>query len=307
MPPVTPPLSGFLMQRIGALETAFRGLQTQQQMTLSNQQGAPVLNFGVSPGSNPAQYGLQFVDPNSGEQIMFVGEDGSGNAAMSFFNSSGGLVLQIDASGLHVYDGSGGLLVSLTTSGLTAGGVSLTSAGLAAGGGVEVNSNGLEVYNGSTLEVLAGLLSASPVIYGLGVLPHGGSQLQQVGGAISGAVTSASNVTNTAWAYFTSGAVSAAEIGPSGEALISLNGRISTGTATEQGTLGVGVDSAAPSGYPVATLSSNAGAVSGTVSIQFVWSGLSAGVHSFSPWYETANNGSSTCSFSEVVLTVQPL
>ena len=84
-----------------------RALQTQQQMTLSNLQGQAVLNFGLVPGSNPAAFGMQFVNPASGGQLMFVGEDGAGNAYMAFYDGNGNMRSKYDASAYHVYDGSG--------------------------------------------------------------------------------------------------------------------------------------------------------------------------------------------------------
>ena len=82
-----------------------RGLLAQQQATISNTQGQPVLNLGLVPGSNPAAVGLQFVNPSTGGQLMFVGEDG--NAYMGFYDGNGVMRIKIDAVGFHVYNASG--------------------------------------------------------------------------------------------------------------------------------------------------------------------------------------------------------
>lgn len=96
-----------LAYQIAQMHNMMRGMATQQQTTLTNSNGQPVLNFGLSPGSNPAQFGLQFVNPATGGQLMFVGEDGSGNAYTAFYDGSGTMRIKIDDVGFHVYDSSG--------------------------------------------------------------------------------------------------------------------------------------------------------------------------------------------------------
>ena len=89
MPGVNHFNASWFEHKIAELMADVRALQTQQQMTLSNLHGQAVLNFGLVPGSNPAAYGLQFVNPATGGQLMFVGEDGSGNAYMAFYDAAG--------------------------------------------------------------------------------------------------------------------------------------------------------------------------------------------------------------------------
>lgn len=70
------------MASLTQLDQRIRALETQQQTTISNATGQAVLNIGLIPGSNPAQYGLQFVDPSDGSELMFIGEDSMGDISL---------------------------------------------------------------------------------------------------------------------------------------------------------------------------------------------------------------------------------
>lgn len=63
---------------LGGLHNRVRAIETQQQTTLSNSLGQPLINFGLVPGSVPARYGMQFLDPATGAEIMFMGEASAG-------------------------------------------------------------------------------------------------------------------------------------------------------------------------------------------------------------------------------------
>lgn len=86
MPGVNPPNSEQLQQFLANLHNRLRALETQQQLTISGSNGQPVVNLGLVPGSNPAEYGLQLVDPTTENVVAFLGEDSSGDAV---FNVTG--------------------------------------------------------------------------------------------------------------------------------------------------------------------------------------------------------------------------
>jgi hypothetical protein len=183
---------------------------------------------------------------------------------------------------------------------------------------MKLSGTGLSFYNPSGVEeVSLGELSSG--LWGLGVLPYGGSQLQQVGGALS-ALTADEQQSTASWSNLTGDPSVTVDIGPSGEALVMIGCRISTGGAANQnmeGVVGVQVDGAAtPYGYNSSTpltgpyiYASTAAAggvsVSGTITIQVT--GLSAGTHTFSLLYATANISGGSVGFSGRFVTVQPL
>lgn len=112
------------------------------------------------------------------------------------------MIRQDTPSGTYSYDGttadttSANVTMSITPSA----GFQVFNAGTLVS---QTDSEGLHVYNASgTEEVAAGLLNASPAIYGLAVLPYGESLLQQVGGVIGytgggGTATSSTQVSLT--------------------------------------------------------------------------------------------------------------
>ena len=316
MPPVPVPNDGYFLGTIADLQFRMASLETQQQSVISNMKGQPVLAFGLSPGSDPPQWGLQLLGQAFGTEVGFLGEDAAGNTALKFRNSAGDVVVQIDVTGVHIYNTSGTEIVTLDASGLTAGGVTvnasgltagpvtLTSAGLAAGGGVEVNANGLAVYNGSTLEVQVGEVSSSPSIYGLAVRPYGGSTLQLVAGSLSVAAPAASSVTAATWTNFGSPSSLTVEVGPSGVADVSVQSYLATGIPGEQAFVGVSVDGGTPYEFLELSTTSTGGGVSGTIGSSYLWSALTAGTHTFQLAYRTANDGASNCSFAGTILTV---
>lgn len=270
-----------LPQQIADLARKVHSLAAQQQSVISNGLGQPVIVNGRIPGSNPSEYGTQVVNPATGKALAFFGEDGSGNAGLFYYNGSGQKLSQYDETGLHFYDTSGHEVT-------------------------RIDSTGLHVYNSSgTEEVAAGLLNSSPVQYGLAVLPYGGSLLQAVVGFLTVQPPELDNVTSTPWTAFGSPNTVTAEIGPSGQASVTVNVGIATNTANEQGLVGVSTDGGTAVTY--ASLSSAAGAVSSVVAGQIVVTGLSPGTHTFQLQYQTANDGTSKCSFYGPALIVQPL
>lgn len=184
---------------------------------------------------------------------------------------------------------------------------------------VQLDSNGLHVYNASgTEEVALGLLNSSPAQYGLAVLPAvpGATTLQRVGGAVT-AVTTAdqtTTVTSPTWTNLSGDPSLTVQIGPSGSALIYIAADIATGGVTAQamlGRLGLQVDggSTPPTGFPTVSASTGGpGGIDVSLNAQSVITGLSVGSHAFSLLYSTENTASGgNVGFSNRIIQVQPL
>ena len=262
MPGVQSSAASYFGKTIQSMQQLVRSGAQSQQYTVTDSSGAAVINFGVTPGSNPAIYGMQFLNPATGLPIMFLGVDASG------------------APGLHVYDTSG----------------------------VE--------------QVRLGELATTPTLYGLGVLPYGASILQQIGGAISSEVTATIDYTTSGTAAANGGPTFSALIGPSGQALVFSSADIgmeTNGDSVEMSTwVVVDGDIYGPVPGPVGTLNFNPVITPSTTTIAVditqtltgtgLLSGLTPGVHTFELWYQfNSATGSGTGSFSNRVLTVQPL
>ena len=247
MPGVLPGGDGWWAYQQAQQSNLLRGLLTQQQTTISNLDGLPVINFGLIPGSSPARYGLQFVNPTTGTEIMFIGVDAAG------------------VPGVHIYDTAG------------------------------------------NEEVRLGELSASPAIYGLAVAPSSGTPggtLQQVGGFLDTTASDVNTVNNTTWAAFGGSNSITAEVGPSGKVALFVRSYITTSAASEFGEVGVQIDSGS---VQTELISGNSvGGDAHTVSTNRVLSGLSAGTHTFTLYYQVTL-GTATASFAGTEMIVQPL
>jgi hypothetical protein len=80
MPGINPPTSEALAVLIGQMNQRIRALETQQQSTYTDATGRAIINTGLAPGSNPAKYGFQFIDPATGNEQMWLGETPGGTA-----------------------------------------------------------------------------------------------------------------------------------------------------------------------------------------------------------------------------------
>ena len=259
-------------QRLSALEQ-------QQQSVITNAVGQPIIATGLVPGSNPAEYGYIFLNPATSMPLAFFGENGSGNMALYYFNSAGGVASQYDAEGLHFYDTSGNEVV-------------------------RIDSLGLHVYDDTmTEQVAAGLLNSSPAQYGLGVLPYGGTELQLVGGVLEATGANETGVTSTSWTNV-SGSTVTAEIGPSGQAQVQVSVQTATGGAGQEGLCGIVIDGGSPA-YGTALID-GAGSILASVQSTIVLGGLSAGTHTFGLAVKVLG-ASANCSFYTPTITVQPL
>jgi hypothetical protein len=289
MPGVNDFNGNWLQHQLARMMVDIRALQTQQQQSITNAVLQPVLNFGLVPGSNPATYGLQFMNPTNNTQAMFVGEDGAGNAYMAFYNASGQKLSQFDQTGIHLYNSSG---VEIVT----------------------INQTGFHVNNASGQEeARLGQLSSSPAIYGVGVAPATGSApgtLQQVGGALTIVNTTGLSSISTSQAIPSTSVT--AEIGPSQSALITVGAQITMSSGTGSscnvivrldganngwgGVWGFGLGSGSnpnTSGSYTAIMGPSTGTA------------ITAGQHTFDCYAVLA--GTATCTISDVTLNVQPL
>lgn len=164
---------------------------------------------------------------------------------------------------------------------------------------------GLEIFDSNgNVEAKLGQLSISPAIYGLGVLPDGGTQLQQVGGFLNVVVGSVTGATNTTYQAFGSPNSVTAVIGPSGQAVVTVQCNITTSGTNVEGFVGVKVDSN-PFGTFLLASAGAAGGVNVQAAASFVQTGIPAGTHTWTLGYNTANPG--TVNFFNPTLTVQPL
>ncbi|HVA74300.1 MAG TPA: hypothetical protein VNF71_07010 [Acidimicrobiales bacterium] len=241
---------GSLGAIIRGLAQRIRALETQQQMTLSNGNGLPIMNFGLIPGSNPAEYGMQLVAPNPGGQLAFFGEDAAGNVALKFFDpASGVLRLEIDYQGLHVYDTAGNEEARLG----------------------ELNTSPA-IYG----------LGVAP---STGSTP---GTLQQVGGFIGIAPTGVTGATNTAYTAFGGTNTITAVIGPSTTALVQVHADIATGGANVEGVVGVQLDGGTWYDFYLMSCSATSGAQVFAGNSNF-WTGIPAGSHTFTMGYKTAS------------------
>src|SRR5579875_1830674 len=93
-----------LAARLANYEMRLRAIEQQQQITWINGALQPLLNMGMSPGSNPPQYGLQMVNPSTGTEEAFLGEDADNVTALKFRDTAGNVIVQVDVEGIHIYN-----------------------------------------------------------------------------------------------------------------------------------------------------------------------------------------------------------
>lgn len=166
MPSVPTPPDQQLQALLASHEMRLRAIETQQQMTYSNGTGLPVINAGLSPGSNPPQYGIQLVNPSNGQEIAFFGEDSSGNVGLTFRDGSGNLICRLDGTGLRIYNSAGTEEVLLGDLGGGAYGLEvLNSAGLlqkvsgtvvSSQGGLSTSATTPQAVSGTTVSATIG-------------------------------------------------------------------------------------------------------------------------------------------------------
>jgi hypothetical protein len=154
---------------------------------------------------------------------------------------------------------------------------------------LQLDENGLRQYDPSGKLILQlGTLNASPAVYGLGVLPYGGTQLQLVGGTLSATGLSASSVnTSNANVTFAGTATITAVIGPAGSVMIGGSFEIDTEASGVKAGVLVNIDSGAAF-VEVAAFQVVSGKGTYLGGSTFRWDGLTPGTHTFTAQYFTS-------------------
>lgn len=111
MPGVNPPVNEKFFSQLADMQRNIAALATQQQRTFTNLDGAPLINLGLVPGSNPARYGMQIVDPATGAELIFIGQGTSSKGELVMESESGTVVMFVGTT--TIPDGSGRLQQSV--------------------------------------------------------------------------------------------------------------------------------------------------------------------------------------------------
>lgn len=282
MPGVPTPQDQQLAAMLAGHEMRLRAVEQQQQISYINLKGQPVVNTGMSPGSNPPQYGLQLVNPPNGQEVGFLGEDADGNVALKFRDSSGNVQAQFDAAGLHFYDDSGNETALY-------------------------NGSGVTYYDSSgNAQVVVGLLNIYNQ-YGLEVRNPAGT-LQQVSGVQTSGPGSLSTSSTSPTAI--SGVSVTADVGLSGEALVTLCGSVEMNGQSGGGGyvyMGVSIDGSTATNWVNNQTNLGNAQITESLSASRVVTGLSVGSHTFTADGWIGSSGVSSGVFGNVYLTVQAL
>ena len=107
MPPVPPDFYMELQNRFLKMEKNLHAVMTNQNRTFCDNQSRIIMNEGMVVGSNPARFGLQFVNPANGLPVMEVSGNDVGMAQQTFYASDGETPLIIvNDTGMSVFSGS---------------------------------------------------------------------------------------------------------------------------------------------------------------------------------------------------------
>jgi hypothetical protein len=104
MPGVSPPNNEKFFALLGGMQKQLQAMSTQQQQAITNALGQVIINIGLVPGSDPARYGIQFLDPSSGTEIAFLGE-GTSAALSLLLANDGSLTMKSTAGTTVLYAG----------------------------------------------------------------------------------------------------------------------------------------------------------------------------------------------------------
>ncbi len=156
MPAVHPSSSRYFMQLLTDMQKRLTKLEHQQNTTIANQKGQPVLNFGLIPpigAQTSAEYGLQMLNPgtgNVGTPVLQLGQQADGSYGLYIFGSNGVALMKLTDVGLTLDGSNAAPLIELTDTGMAvynAGGTEELFLGEIPGGS---NTYGLAVYSGGT-------------------------------------------------------------------------------------------------------------------------------------------------------------
>lgn len=326
MPPVIPPWSEHLVQMIKGHERRLSMLEQQQNTTITNYKGQAVMNIGQIPGTSPAQWGYQMVNPNTNQQSAMWGIQGDGSTSLRFYAPDGQTVLiQVDDTGLVGYDSAGAKQIQLNDSGL---GVYDSGGNLLA----DIDGDGFHLYNPSTGAEIGRFGIQSDGTVGLRIFDASGASRVDLGQLSNGdyalQVTDAGGqvneilpvysvyaatggaVTSTSWTSLGAGIEVSAEIGASGKAFVTASVNIGLSNTNLTGNAGVVIDGNTGAIYcPMwNSISSTSGAPDTAVSASLgqLVTGLTAGSHTFAMYGNTSVSGEGV-NFNEMAIHVQPL
>ena len=311
MPPVPIPAEQYFFHRMAVTEQRLSAIETNQQSTLTDAEGRPVVNIGLAPASNPAQYGIQLVNPATGGQLAMFGVQEDGTTSQSFFDGSGNLRTKIDSAGQHFYDGAGNQLVTIDSAGLhvwNTSGVEVTrldGAGFHSySGGAEltrIDTTGMHSFTSNGAErVRAGQLVSGD--YGLQVIDTTGAS-QEILPAVEQYVATLINVSSTTYVSDGGPSVSAV-VGASGKVKLDATAQIISNTASDGAYVGLAIDGTI--NRDLLWCYSAGGQTVATCAATVIITGLSAGSHTFEMQYRHSS-GTNPADFQQRSLVVTPI
>lgn len=282
MPPVVRQAN--LMTYLNGQETKMRVMAQQQNVLISNSNGAMVLTLGLVPGSSPAQYALAAwpgvgAQPAGSVPLVQLGQLPSGDYGLAVFNAAGDLLTLLDDTGVTLYSSAGDPIVQLDDTGmqvLDAAGHTHVQAGALGG-----DAYGLRVTDPSTgaTQTIAALAQYSNLL---------GTTLS------SSAPSSSPDM---------AGPSVQATVGPSGNAKVEVSCYIGTTEANQTGSVWLAVNGTISQQFLAAGAASTA--ISSSCAATRVLQGLTPGVSTFELGYSSSNGAA--VDFSGPTLIVTPL
>lgn len=264
-----------LRRRVAAIEA-------QQNHGATDTSGRLRLRWGLQPDKT---FGMWALNPTTGDPVMKLN-----GSSLELLSSTGVLLIDLTDTGLSVYDATGHELVKL-------------------------DHTGQSVYDTTgNLRTELGKLSNGD--YGLLVADPSTGARTEILPVYEAGVTG--STTSTSMTAFTAGGgpTVTATVGASGKVQITASAHITppsiTGGRTAWGTVGIGIDTAQPTGALAPILrfaqysgTTNAISLGASCSASIVVTGLSPGKHKFEMMYKSYWGGGST--FTRRLLVVRPL
>ena len=278
MPAVNPSSSRYFFDRITKLEKLVHALAHQQNSTISNAKGQPIINLGLYPqlGTEPsAGYGLQILDPGSGNvgtPIVQLGEQANGTPSLTLFGADGDpLVVLTPGIGFEQLDPNGNVRAAI---------------GPYVINGTETYS--LQIYDSTgKIRLQAGDLVGGD---GIGIWDAVGTPLELLPSYDATVSTQESTTSTTYTDLTTVGPEVTIQVGSSGRVQVTASAFIQVPVQTSQagGFVGISVDGAAPSGdlaYCFNSIGVAGGYLAGSYSATTILTGLSQGSHTLKLQY----------------------
>ncbi|MDA8210125.1 MAG: hypothetical protein M0Z92_14150 [Actinomycetota bacterium] len=279
MPAVNPSSSRYFFDRITKLEKLVHALAHQQNSTISNAKGQPIINLGLYPqiGTQPsAGYGLQILDPGSGNvgtPIAQFGEQSNGVPSLTLFGANGNpLVVLTPGVGFEQLDPNGTTRAAIGPYTIN---------------GTETYS--MQIYDATgKIRLQAGDLEGGGD--GVAVWDAVGTPMQLLPSYDATVSTQESTTSTTYGDLTTVGPEVTVQVGSSGKVRVTASAFIQIPVQTTQagGFVGISVDGAAPSGdfvYLFNSVGVAGGYLAGSYSATTILTGLSQGSHTLKLQY----------------------